>query len=136
MINKRNNNIYTKAGYYKMAGNCLPDTVKMVPVGVQLYNAGEYTFSMPDGANGVGVTLVDKVANIRTNLALMDYTVSLEAGTNDERFVLELSPIKNTPTGIEAISDQNSAVRKVIVDGALYIIRDGDVFDARGTRVK
>ena len=131
------NNLYTIAGYYKMAGNCLPDTTSIVPVGVMIAQDGEYTFAMPEGTNGVGVVLVDEVANTRTNLALTDYIVNLAAGTYDGRFMLELSPIAQTPTDVEHTSaDGMNGVRKVMVDGILYIVKDGKVFDARGNRIQ
>lgn len=138
MINANSANIYTMGELYKMAGNCIPDTVETLAVGVQLAADGDYTFAMPDGTYGTGVTLVDNVTGTRTNLALTDYTVTLTAGTYDERFELELSPIAQTPTDIETISDKakENGVRKVMVDGVLYIVRDGKVFDARGNRVK
>ena len=133
-------NIYTFIeGYIPAAGNILPmsDQTTVIPIGVKIVADGEYTFAMPDGTSGVGVTLVDNETGSRTNLSLEDYNIALEAGTYDERFILEISAIKNTPTGVdEAVSDQNSAVRKVMVDGVLYIVKDGHVFDARGNRVK
>lgn len=139
VMNAGKSNIYTFAGYYKMAGNCLPDTTSIVPVGVMIAQDGEYTFAMPEGTNGVGVVLVDEVANTRTNLALTDYTVTLAKGTIDGRFSLELSPIKTTPTDIDNIQGgetQTLKARKTIVDGVLYIVKDGQVFDARGNRVE
>ena len=70
------------------------------------------------------------------NLGLTDYTVNLTAGTYDGRFSLEISPISQSPTGIDGVSGQNANVRKVMVDGILYIVKDGKVFDARGNRVQ
>ena len=137
MINANSANLYTYGELYKMAGNCLPDSVTTVQVGVQLAAAGDYTFTMPDGTNGTGVVLVDNVADTRTNLALTDYSVHLEAGETNERFRLELSPIAQTPTDVEQVScDQTAALRKVMVDGVLYIVKDSKVFDARGNRVR
>ena len=120
------------------AGNTLPMTEQttVVPVGVTIKNAGEYTFAMPDGTKGVGVTLVDTEANVRTSLSALDYTVSLEAGEYTGRFVLEISAIQNMPTDIEAVSVQPSEVRKVMMDGRLYIVKDGKIYDARGASVE
>ena len=132
-------NIYTIVeNYIPVAGNTLPMTEQttVVPVGVTIKNAGEYTFAMPEGTNGVGVTLVDTEANVRTSLSALDYTVNLEAGEYTGRFVLEISPIQNTPTDIEAVSVQPSEVRKVMIDGILYIVKDGKMYDARGARVE
>lgn len=134
-------NIYTFIeNYIPAAGNTLPLTEQttVVPMGVKIATTGDYTFSIPSGTNGVGVTLVDNETGIRTNLALMDYTIALEAGTQDDRFYLEISPIKHVATDIENTDagDHVSNVRKMMVDGLLYIIKDGKVFDAHGARVK
>ena len=139
LLSNSGNNLYTLAGYYKMAGNCLPETTTTVPVGVQIAAEGEYTFSMPEGTNGVGAVLIDNIAGTRTNLALTDYTVQLPAGQTDNRFVLELSPISNVATGIENVQGDNvqgTNAQKRIVDGVLYIVKNGQVFDARGNKVK
>lgn len=138
MTNANCANIYTMGDLYKMAGNCIPDSVTTLPVGVQLAADGDYTFSMPDGTYGTGVILIDKIAGTRTNLALTDYTVNLAAGTYDERFELEFSPIAQMPTDVETVSDLalENGVRKVMVDGVLYIVKEGKVYDARGNRVQ
>ena len=137
-LNSRSN-IYTFIGYEKVAANSMTvhtDQTTVIPVGANIRADGEYTFAMPEGTNGVGVTLVDTEANIRTSLSALDYTVSLEAGEYTGRFVLEISPVQNTPTDIEAVSVQPSEVRKVMIDGILYIVKDGKMYDARGARVE
>lgn len=142
MQNANRSNIYTLIdGDVQAAANCLPisDQTTQVPVGVQIAADGEYTFSMPDGTSGVGVTLVDNVANTRTNLSLMDYTVNLSVGTYDNRFSLEISAIEETPTDVEEITGggaQVNGARKVLIDGVLYIVKDGKIYDARGMRVE
>lgn len=136
-------NIYTFAGTEQVAANCLPlnDEQAVVQVGVTIAAEGEYTFAIPDGTNGVGVTLVDGMTGDRTNLALTNYQVSLESGTYDGRFTLEISPIVQVTTGIETLNSEKhestvSGVSKKLIDGMLYIVKDGKVFDARGARVK
>ncbi len=122
------------------AANCLPmsEQTTVVPVGVKIAANNDYTFSIPDGANGVGVTLIDNLTGTRTNLSAVDYTVSLEAGTYNERFTLEISPIQYLPTELEQsdINNQMSDVRKVLIDGLLYIVHDNKMYDARGARVE
>ena len=144
--NKNRANIYTMvttvkegdASVTQSAANVLPmsDQTTVVPVGVKIATTGDYTFAIPEGTAGVGVTLIDNETGIRTSLSALDYTINLSAGTYENRFVLEISPIKQMPTDIESVSDQHSAVRKVMVDGILYIVKDGKVFDARGAKVK
>ncbi len=144
--NKNRANIYTMvttvkegdASVTQSAANVLPmsDQTTVVPVGVKIATTGDYTFAIPEGTAGVGVTLIDNETGIRTSLSALDYTINLSAGTYENRFVLEISPIKQMPTDIESVSDQHSAVRKVMIDGILYIVKDGKVFDAHGNRVK
>ena len=140
-LNSRSN-LYTYIGYEKVAANSMPierEQTTVVPVGVTIKNAGEYTFAMPEGTNGVGVTLVDTEANVRTNLSALDYTVSLEAGEYTGRFMLEISPIQNTPTDLGNVQGDNvqgTKARKVMIDGILYIVKDGKMYDARGARVE
>ena len=44
--------------------------------------------------------------------------------------------IKQMPTGIDVVSDQHSAVRKMMIDGILYIVKEGKIFDAQGKRLQ
>ncbi len=141
-FNSRKANIFTIAGNTSLGGNSLPlstTQTTVVPVGVKIKTAGDYTFSIPEGTDGIGVTLVDNETGVRTLLSALDYTVNLTAGDYTERFWLEISPIYNTPTGIEEPTSDSSLkgrAQKRIIDGVLYIVKDGKIFDARGTRVE
>ncbi len=135
-------NVYTFIeGYIPTAGNTLPmsDETTIVPVGVKITSAGEYTFAIPEGTEGIGVTLIDNVANTRTNLSALDYTVNLTAGTHDGRFLLEISPIHNAPTDIGEVTGDGlpaNGARKVLIDGILYIVKGDKLYDVRGTMIK
>ena len=109
-----------------------------VPVGVLIREDGEYTFAMVDGTHGVGVTLFDNVLNTRTSLSALNYTVNLTAGEYTNRFMLEISPISQVHTDIDMTNGEGkkNEARKVMIDGLLYIVKDGKVFDARGAIVK
>ena len=125
----------------EVAGNTLPmsNQTMVVPVGVDVNTTGDYTFSIPDGTNGIGVTLIDNETGIRTSLTALDYTVNLTAGTHEGRFLLEISPIHNAPTGVEAVTDDGLPVtgaRKVLIDGILYIVKGDKLYDVRGTMIK
>lgn len=136
-FNANKSSIYTFiANEATVAGNTLPMTEQttVVPMGVEIKTAGDYTFAIPDGTEGIGVTLIDTETGIRTSLSALDYTVNLTAGKHDSRFVLEISPIQQMPTDIDQlpiINDQSS-VKKVLIDGLLYIVKDGQLFDATG----
>ena len=91
-LNSRSN-IYTFIGYEKVAANSMTihtDQTTVIPVGANIRADGEYTFAMPEGTNGVGITLIDTEANVRTSLSALDYTVTLSAGEYTNRFFLEI----------------------------------------------
>ena len=140
-LNSRSN-IYTFIGYEKVAANSMTihtDQTTVIPVGANIRADGEYTFAMPEGTHGVGITLIDTEANVRTSLSALDYTVTLSAGEYTNRFFLEISPVQNTPTGLEEPTSNSSLkgrAQKKMIDGILYIVRDGKMYDARGARVE
>jgi hypothetical protein len=129
-------NIYTLAGEenIQLAGNSLPIANTVIPVGVQIAKAGEYTFAMPDGTDGITVELIDYETNTRTNLLLSEYTVNLTAGTCENRFALSVKP-NNTTTSLDNISGEAS-MKKFIIDGVLYMQKDGVLYDAQGHVVR
>jgi hypothetical protein len=133
-------NIYTLIGSEtEVAANVMPIANTTIPVGVQIAKAGEYTFAMPDGTDGITVELIDYETNTTTNLLYDEYTVNLTKGTFENRFALFVRP-NNTATSLENINGESTTngkdVRKVLIDNILYIVRDGQIFDARGARVK
>lgn len=134
-------NLYTIVDGVSMGANCLPVPAHstVVPVGLTTVAAADYTFSMPAGTEGIGVTLIDYTTGTETNLALGDYTVTLPKGTYSERFALRINR-QQVVTAIETTEDsasQSDRVEKVIIDGKLFIRKaDGSVFDAQGKRVR
>ena len=141
-FNYGRSDIYTLIGYEKAAANSLPlsEQTTLIPLGLSIEYNGDYTIAMPDGTANIGVTLIDTESNTRTNLSAgMEYTLTLKKGDYNNRFFIEISPIQQTPTDIEYVTgDSNSqdSVRKVLIDNILYIVRDGQIFDARGARVQ
>lgn len=130
--------IYTLAGEenIQLAGNVLPlEDNTIIPVGVQVAKAGEYTFAMPDGTDGIVVELIDYETNTTTNLLLDEYTVNLGKGTFETRFALHVKPDK-TVTSVEDINANSDGVRKFIIDGVLYMQKDGVLYDAQGRCVQ
>ena len=130
-------NIYTVVNGDQMAGNVVPADEVVIPLGVVVTEAGEYNFTLPSSTNGVTVELIDYVTGTSTNLLALDYTVKLTAGTYEGRFALRVQPNKVTTSvenGVPFGDDAN--VRKVIIDGALYLVKDGAIYDAQGRCVK
>ena len=132
-------NIYTLTNdRIQAAGNALPMEESVVPVGVQIAAEGEYTFRMPDGTEGMVVELIDYETNTRTNLLLSDYIITLPKGTSENRFALHIQPQKDVVTSLENIGEgvnNGEAVNKYLIDGKLYIVCDGVVYDAQGKRL-
>ena len=138
IVNIGVSNIYTLTDSLKIqtAGNVLPFEETTVAVGVDIATAGEYTFRMPDGTEGMVVELIDYETNTTTNLLLDDYTVNLPTGSNETRFALNLKPEK-TATSIEnTTTPSDSNIRKFIIDGKLYLQKDGMLYDAQGRCVQ
>ncbi len=130
-------NIYTLAGekHIQLAGNVLPSAKTTIPVGVQVAQAGTYTFALPDGTSGISATLVDNLSGIHTNLLLDGYTVTLDAGATEGRFYIVLDPDR-TATAVENIGDaQGDKTQKFLIDGQLIIKHDGIKYNVQGEKL-
>lgn len=138
-VKNRGTNIYTFVEGLPFAGNTLPMGKATVPVGVRVDAAGEYTFRMPDGTDGIAVTLVDNVTGTHTNMLMNEYTVTLDAGTIENRFYLVVDPDR-TATSVENVGsgangDEAKGVEKFLIDGKLFIRTTDGIFDAKGQRL-
>ena len=135
-------NIYTLTGSnaIQVAGNALPMEKATVPVGVRVDAAGEYTFRMPDGTDGIAVTLVDNATGTHTNMLMSEYTVTLNAGTIENRFYLVVDPDR-TATSVENVGEEakgeeaKDQIKKFLIDGKLFIRTADGIFDAKGQRL-
>ena len=137
-------NIYSiitaEASPVEVAANVLPVEETIIPLGVKTDKAGEYTFAMPDGTDGIVVELIDYESNTRTNMLLSDYTVTLPKGTNDTRFALHVKPSK-VVTGVENIGNSENGLngetmKKYLIDGVLYLQKGNLLYDAQGRCVQ
>ena len=131
-------NIYTLAGdkRIQVAGNVLPIAKTTIPVGIQVAQAGTYTIALPDGTSGISATLVDNQTGTHTNLLLEDYTITLDAGSHENRFYIVLDP-ERSATAVENIGDvQGDKAQKFLIDGQLIIRTEQGVYNATGGKVK
>ena len=137
-------NIYTLSEGIPFAGNTLPMAKTTVPVGVRIATAGEYTFRMPDGTDGINVILVDNQTGAHTDMLYDEYTVTLDAGTFENRFYLIVDPdraatsvenVGNEAQGDEVNGNNATGVKKYIIDGRLIIRTNGNTFDAQGHKL-
>ena len=63
------------------------------------------------------------------------YSFSAAQADSEARFIISKTPINKVPTGFDAIND-GSYAHKQLINGTLYIIRDGRIYDAQGALVK
>ena len=131
-------NIYTLAGdkRIQVAGNVLPIAKTTIPVGIQVAQAGTYTIALPDGTSGISATLVDNQTGTHTNLLLEGYTVTLDAGSHENRFYIVLDP-ERTATAVENIDNEahSDKAQKFLIDGQLIIRTKQGVYDATGNNI-
>ena len=130
-------NIYSIVDNHEMAGNAIPKDETVLPLGVVITAAGEYTFAMPNGTEGMIVELIDYEQGTYTNLLVGDYTVNMPVGTNNTRFALRLKPDK-VATSVEDITSgtNDNNVRKLLIDGVLYLQKGNNTYDAQGKHVQ
>lgn len=139
-FNYGRSDIYTLIGYERAAANSMPcsDETTIIPLGLNIEQVGDYTIAMPEGVENIGITLVDNETGIHTNLSAgQEYTLTLNNGICENRLFIEVSPIQNTPTDLEYTTGdtREQTTRKVLIDGKLYIVCDGVVYDAQGKRL-
>ena len=135
-IINRGANIYSMIGNVEVAANVLPVEERVIPLGLDIHETGNYTFAMPDGTDGITAILIDYETGKETNLLLADYTTELREGTNNERFALRVRP-NHVATAVETIiNGANGQIQKYIINGALYILNNGQLYDAQGRMVQ
>ena len=129
-------NIYTLTGSnaIQVAGNALPMVKATIPVGIVIHTAGTYTLRMPDGTDGISVTLVDNATGTHTDMLLNEYTVTLDAGTIENRFYLVVDPDR-AATSVENVGEEAKGVEKFLIDGKLIIRTADGIFDAQGHKL-
>jgi len=111
----------------------------VIPFGIYLPTAGTYTLSARD-SHAENVYLL-RNGQIIWNLTMSDYTVDMPAGLNlNDYSILLVGHGTDTATGVDNLNndDENGTifVEKMIVDGQLYILRDGILYDAQGRKVE
>lgn len=103
------------------------------PLTISTPSAATYTLSLSKTVQSETLYLVRDGA-IVWNLSLSDYTFDLPKGTDTSYSIRLVRDAYSTPTGINYL-EQHSA-NKCLIDGVLYILRDGRMFDVEGRLVK
>lgn len=121
----------------RVAANVLPmkKTITL-PLGVIISQDGTYSFSTLDDTDGLEIILVDNADNTHTNLLFADHTVHLTKGTYDQRFAIEVRNSRVTTNEVKVFGEENTPLKKYMVDGKLYIQCGENVYDALGRNYK
>lgn len=97
--------------------------------------AGTYTLSAEavDGAD----LYVTYEGNIVWNLSLGDYELDLTRGTTTGYGLMLIAQPNQMPTGVQETEGMaGDAVQKLLLNGNLYILKDGHLYDAVGKQAK
>jgi len=126
----------------EMAFNALPDESAAAGVPLNFFAAtgGEHTIAYNDkyGREEVkSVMLLDKQTNTWYNLMEEPYAFTTNRTEDTDRFVLSVRvERKKTPQSITEIEDDiHNGLRKILINGHVYILRDGKVYDVTGKQM-
>ena len=119
----------------ELAINCVPTADNQVVAFRAGTEDSEYTFSFEyDGIDDL--YLKDNKLGIETKIADENtYTFTSETGDGEMRFII----IKKAPqivTDVEDVINDQIGAQKILHNGALYIVRDGRIYNAEGALVK
>ena len=119
-------------------------SMQVIPVGYRTPEQGEYTFALNEATSSIDLlneqyeqlVLVDYQTGELTNLLISDYTFYSERTQADNRFAIYAVPRQNAPTDLPNAIGQDKQAQKIIHNGHLYILRDGNVYNGNGQIVK
>lgn len=143
---------YNLSVYTLMADNtplafqalAIRSNMQVIPVGYRTPAQGEYTFRLNEATSSIDLlneqyeqlVLVDYQTGELTNLLIADYTFYSERTQADNRFAIYAVPRQNAPTDLPNAIGQDKQAQKIIHNGHLYILRDGNVYNGNGQIVK
>ncbi|MBO7455492.1 MAG: hypothetical protein J6T76_03730 [Paludibacteraceae bacterium] len=108
----------------------------IIPLNIYAPKDGEYTLSLENSP--VEDVYLTRNGVIVWNLSMSDYTFDLSAGSDDSYALQVVRRVQNVATGVDAVDADNHGTifaEKMIVNGQLFILRDGMLFDAQGKKV-
>jgi len=95
-----------------------------------------YTFSF--GYDGSDIWYLNDLTMQQSTRIMEGNTYHFTAAPGsvaESRFVISRTPIAQVPTEMSEISNQKSAVRKIMINGTLFIVRDGRIYTVDGMSV-
>ena len=143
---------YNLSVYTLMADNtplafqalAIRSSMQVIPVGYRAPEQGEYTFRLNEATSSIDLlneqyeqlVLVDYQTGELTNLLYTDYTFYSERTQANNRFAIYAVPRQNAPTDLPNAIGQDKQAQKILHNGHLYILRDGNVYNGNGQIVK
>lgn len=129
--------IYTISENTDYAGNTLSLNTDTVALVVKTGTGGSYTIALPNENNDYDVVLVDKFEQQVNVLTPEGYPIQVEQGITRNRFYLVFAPKTGTsqpdgPTTNLQKTATDTNVRKVLINGKIYIVRDNRLYDITG----
>lgn len=108
----------------------------IIPISLYAAQTGTYTLETVRGPQDASLYLMYNGAVI-WNLSQSAYTLDLTRGTTTGYSLLLTAEAPAISTGCDAISgEKTQQVEKILLNGQLYILRDGQMYDATGKKVK
>ena len=138
--------IYMKTPDFSLAFQAVSDSVAKntwLPVGVYIRDAGTYTFALSEN-NPIdeveAVYLYDKTTGTTTNLLNESYTITTNKQVyTNKRFSLNVILNRRAPQVTTDIIDPSGApdemVRKILINGHVYIQRGAAIYDITGKQM-
>lgn len=123
------------------AGNTLPLNTELVPLNVKVTAKGTYDIALSESLNGLEVNLYDAFEQTTTPLDMMSATFMLDKGEYKDRFFLQLKQKgSDTPTSFDGKLEQynlpTDKTQKLLINGNIYLINGGRVYNATGVQLR
>lgn len=108
----------------------------IIPISLYAPATATYTLDAVQMPNDASLYLMYEGAVV-WNLSQSAYTLDLTRGTTTGYSLLMTAEAPSVTTGVDAVSGEEAGqVEKIILNGKLYILRDGEMYDATGKKVK
>lgn len=137
--------VYMKTPSYQLAFQAVNDSVAkntFLPMGVYCYKPGTYTFGLSNDYpidEVEAVYLYDKVSGVTTNLLYDTYTITTSSQLyTNTRFALNVivnRRAQQVTTDIGIPEAPDNMVRKILINGHVYIQRGAAIYDITGKQM-
>lgn len=108
----------------------------IIPISLYAPTTATYTLDAVQMPNDASLYLMYEGAVV-WNLSQSAYTLDLTRGTTTGYSLLLMAEAPSVTTGADAVSGEEAGqVEKIILNGKLYILRDGEMYDATGKKIK